>query len=470
MISIKRRLVIHSIISSTLLLAIAGFFIYKMIENQLYANFYKEFDERIETYSMMVELDEKSGFITEWSELKLAAPLGMDTSSEHVSIWLPEGKLIEETPPLNGIDASSEIRSNNDLPDINGSLIRRKKSIYAQFDGSDKESEKLSDLVAENLKTPLTIIYTRVDNVSPILGKIKQVVFFTWLAASIIFVFLLTLVVKKNLNPLAVLQEKISTLKDSCKSEIHIPNAPTEIEPIITELNELFARINTGIDREKRLSSNIAHELKTPLAGLQTMWEVTLNRERQISEYEQAGETSLEITEQMSKLVNNLLSLAQLERGDIQLNKNLINISQLLTSKWSPHAKAAEQKGLRIAWDIDETFTYKTDEVLLSIIISNVFDNLVTYAKEKGKAHISLSDKGHLRIGNETEKLSSELSKRIFDPLWRQSQSRTSTGVHAGIGMSLSKNIANILKLELTAATSSSDGWLEINLTLPASS
>ncbi len=97
---------------------------------------------------------------------------------------------------------------------------------------------------------------------------------------------LLGWVVKRTLRPLDDLAQQISGLHErDLAARVRLDRAPLELAPVVGRLNELVSRLDEAFQRERTFSANVAHELRTPLAGLRTMLDVVLGRRRGASEY-----------------------------------------------------------------------------------------------------------------------------------------------------------------------------------------
>ncbi len=87
----------------------------------------------------------------------------------------------------------------------------------------------------------------------------------------------------------------------------------TRLMPVVFRLNGLLGRLDAAFARERAFTADAAHELRTPLAGLLSILEVTITRTRDIAAYQKAIGKCLSIVRQMRTMVDNLLWLARLE-------------------------------------------------------------------------------------------------------------------------------------------------------------
>lgn len=141
---------------------------------------------------------------------------------------------------------------------------------------------------------------------------------------------------------------------------------PEEIEPLVATVNQLLGEVRETLQREKRFSSDVAHELKTRLAGLRTLIEVTITSQRGAGEYRRALTECVIIARRMEKIVDRLLCLARIEAGNISLEKRTIQLDELLQACWKPLEPLARQRSLSVEWSVAEGIALTTDPFWLA--------------------------------------------------------------------------------------------------------
>jgi len=205
---------------------------------------------------------------------------------------------------------------------------------------------------------------------------------------------------------------------------ICLPNPPSELAPVTAELNGLLDRVERALIRERTLNSNVAHELRTPIAGILSNLEVTLARLRSPEEYRESSEECFEIAKRMHWLVTNLLSVARIESGNVQLQNRVVTIASALREWWQPFAARAKDRGIHVTWDIDRDAELKTDPDFLRVVATNLFNNAVSYAPEGGRIRITADNLGSISVANQSASLDAEVLDRVFDPFWRNTEAR----------------------------------------------
>jgi two-component system, OmpR family, heavy metal sensor histidine kinase CusS len=225
-----------------------------------------------------------------------------------------------------------------------------------------------------------------------------------------------------------------------------------------------------SFERERAFNADVAHELRTPLAGIRSIADVTLIRGRDAAEYRQALEECLAIAAKMQAMIDNLLMLARVENGQMKFCKEPIRPAELIETCWRPFADKAAHGGIVFENHVSPTLMCESDTAGLSMIFSNLFDNAAEYTNSGGRIWVTvrkMSDSIEIVLENTGNQLTSEQAVSVFECFWRGDLARSDVGSHCGLGLSLVKRIAESLGGTVRAETS--NGLFGIRLTLPHS-
>jgi signal transduction histidine kinase len=257
------------------------------------------------------------------------------------------------------------------------------------------------------------------------------------------------LVTRAGLRPIHSLADEISEIDTENFQKTYISEKyPRELLPVNRCLNSLLQRIKLSFDRERRFNSDIAHELRTPVAGIQSTIEVCLSRTRQSEDYQDALQTSLEITKSMHRMIDMLLSLAKLESNQITLNCEHISLKNTVADCWRNFANKAYEREITFENRIRDGATLFSDKSYITLALMNILENAVEYSNEKGRIWVESDHKEHgttISISNTGCILKEENLEQIFDSFWRQEQARSETGKHCGIGLSIVQKVIKAL-------------------------
>jgi len=254
------------------------------------------------------------------------------------------------------------------------------------------------------------------------------------------------------LRPVDRLSQAILTVDPvTLKPPISTSAAPDEILPVIERLNILFGKVESAFAHEKATIANIAHELRTPIAGLRTTLEFALAGAA-------AGaplpiqEKCLAITIRMQAMIANLLTLARLEAGLETCERQPMDLSEAVRSTWELREQQAIDRALTVHWRLPASAMVDSAPEQLGMVLNNVLDNAVSHTPHRGVIEISITPRADtlvLDVVNTTDGSLVNLDK-VFQPFWRGDHAR-SGGVHCGLGLALCQRIVALLGGSISA-------------------
>jgi len=312
-----------------------------------------------------------------------------------------------------------------------------------------------------------------------------QLSFLCWLlliasAGTIILSFLVAaFIVRQGLNPLNSIASEISAIsEDDLAARVGTTSVPAELLPIKNRLNDLLSRLEDAFKRERCFTADVAHELRTPLAGLRSTIEVTLARNRNTTEYQTVINECLAIVENMQTMVNNLLMIARLDARlpaakapQLTFQREQSFLAELVNSCWRPFSEKAIERKITFDNRVPNDVTVNTDRKNLSLIFSNLLNNAVEYTNDAGQIWVTAHHTGdsvEIAVANTGCQLTKEQVTQVFDCFWRGDSSRTGTGAHCGLGLALVQRLVRALGGSVNVELQPG-GIFSIRLTFPDS-
>ena len=324
---------------------------------------------------------------------------------------------------------------------------------YSRFIPQEKDNTSV-DTYKKTNDEPLTLAYA---------ASSEEVDFVLWLIDVIFIVTIITVIVfirlfvrkaiDTSLAPLIKLNQDISQLSITSEgSQIFIQEPVKELLPIVESLNAFIKENRQLYLREKRLTSDIAHEIKTPIAELINMAEVAIRFPNEIELNEDFKPEALKISLRLKNIVSNLLLLHKYSNGKL-IKQDACDLNQVIT-------RVLENTDLsRVNLELNENAPAIISNLFaLESIISNLVNNAKQYSPLNSKILVStMISKEKLLFLSVTNSLIEPLSDndidQLFDPLWQKDTSRTSND-NFGLGLSIAKTLSKAIDAQLSAEVS----------------
>jgi two-component system, OmpR family, heavy metal sensor histidine kinase CusS len=385
---------------------------------------------------------------------------------DYYQVWLDDGQVLARSSSLKGGDlerAESTIGAVTfrrvRLPDGHSGRAAVLHFEPRMDDDGQHRTRRTATLVVARDRAPLD----------------AQMAVLTWLLAcgtggTIAISFLVgMLIVRRGLAPLDRLAAEIAAIgQGDLSARVPARTLPAELVPVVERLNDLLRRLEEAFARERSFTSDAAHELRTPLAGLRSTIEVALARPRATGEYRDALSECLGIVQHTQTLAGQLLALARMESHQTVAARDAVPVADLVDTALRPAAGIFARRGLTLSVGIAPELSCTADRALLLTILSELVSNAAEYTEAGGRIDVTAAEGVgcvDLVIANSGCRLPPEAAAHVFDRFWRGDQSRSQTGVHAGLGLTLVRQAVSAIGGSV--AVSIGSGTFAVRLRLP---
>lgn len=220
---------------------------------------------------------------------------------------------------------------------------------------------------------------------------------------------------------------------------------PAEVRELALDFNSMLERIDRGYQRLEEFTADLAHELRTPIATLLGRNQVMLSQPRTAAQLQEAMEGDVEELERLSRLIADMLFLAQSEHGPaarcfepVSLREEADRVAEYL-------AYVADETRTRI--EVSGHATTRGDRLLIQRAITNLLSNGIRHARTASTVRVAISsetDGAVVKVINEGEPVPPELRERIFDRFVRADASRTRRSGGTGLGLAIVRSIMQV--------------------------
>ena len=260
---------------------------------------------------------------------------------------------------------------------------------------------------------------------------------------------------RRALTPLHDLSTKIGKIQAQNLSEsLEIPDSNDEISQLTASFNKMLSRLDDAFTAQKQFSASAAHELRTPLAVMQTNLEVFARKKTpSIEEYQEIFSLIQEQTGRLSHLAEILLDMTGIQTVE---RSETISLAELTEEVFCDLASVAEQKQIELI-QRDGDCTVTGSYLLLYRAVYNLVENAIKYNHPSGKVTVTLhpgtvildaysqhhpADCAFIENSATGIGISPEYQEKIFAPFFRVDKSRSRAMGGAGLGLALVTEIA----------------------------
>ncbi len=430
--SLQFRLVAGFALTIALTLAGAGLFISLATETQV---------ERFETDQATAQAGRVSEFIANYSieNNDLAEP-GADLQS-----------IIQQAADISGLRITTYDSQGNIVADSNAPYI----SNIPEGGRGPKEAEALpllsdgevvgsltasSDFAVET--EPGQFAFSDPD-ASRIARQVDRYLLWAGIGVALLGTALVWMFARRTLAPVQRLGATARRLGRGDLSQRAEVTGPTEIRQLAHSFNAMAAELEEAEGRRRSLTADIAHELRTPTSNIQGYMEAIKD-----GVFQPTPETVDTIHEQsllLSRLVDDLRLLAQVDGGDLQLQRAQTRLEELVRSCVDALRPRAQAKGVSLDVDAAETLPEPDlDPTRIAQAVGNLLDNAVTHTPEGGSVTVSAhasADAVEVEVADTGPGIAADDLSRVFDRFYRADPSRSRNTGGTGLGLTIARRL-----------------------------
>lgn len=243
---------------------------------------------------------------------------------------------------------------------------------------------------------------------------------------------------------------------------------PTELVNLAVAFNEMLSRLESSFLRLSDFSSDLAHELRTPISNLMTQTQVAISKERSSNEYREVLYSNLEEYERLARMITDMLFLAKADNGLIIPSIEMVDLPTEVQELFGFYEAFAEEQDVSLI--VTGKGSIRGDRLMLRRALSNLLINAIRHSSQGRSVKVlidqSMPGKTKLVVENFGGTISMEHLPRIFDRFYRIDPSRQKASDGAGLGLAITKSIVEAHKGTIQAF--SSNGLTRFEITFPA--
>lgn len=229
---------------------------------------------------------------------------------------------------------------------------------------------------------------------------------------------------------------------------------PVELRELADNINVMLGRLENGVQHLSDFSDDLAHELRSPITNLMGKAQVALSRDRTSLQYKETLESCVEELGRISRIVSDMLYLAQTLQSETANLSDRIHLSQEAKLVVNLFSIMAEDKGIMLAVQGDEVIV--GDRLMVQRAISNLLSNAIRHAPHHSNIPILIESQGQsivLSVTNDGPGIPEEHTEAIFKRFYRVDSGRSRDEGGTGLGLSIVRSIMQIHQGSVTVQT-----------------
>jgi signal transduction histidine kinase len=451
---IRLRVTLAFVAVMTIVLGAIGLFVYLRFRTELDATIDSSLRSRATDVAALVK-EADSGLGERRGNL-------VGRSESFAEVLSPGGRVLDSTPLIGGHDllTAPELARAKHGP----TLLDR-----GPLPGLQDESRLLAIPVLAGGGQRLVVVGTSTEARGESLSDLLQLLLIGGPVALVLASLAAYGVAGAALRPVEAMRARAAEIS-SAKPDQRLPVPPThdEIGRLGKTLNAMLERLGEALEHERAFVADASHELRTPLAILKTELELALRRGRSPEELRAALHSAAEETDRLTQLAEDLLTIAQTDRGELPVRLERIEAGQILGDATARFTRRAEEAGRELSHSSESGLTVSGDRLRLEQALGNLLDNALRH----GAGPVELTARAHdgsveLHVRDRGPGFSGDFRERAFERFSRAEANRAQNG--SGLGLAIVEAIARAHHGEAhieNRAGGGADAWL----TLPAGS
>jgi two-component system heavy metal sensor histidine kinase CusS len=260
--------------------------------------------------------------------------------------------------------------------------------------------------------------------------------------------------VRRSLAPLRAMRERTAAVTaQKLDQRLPVDAVPAELADLATTLNEMLARLEDAFCRLSDFSSDLAHELRTPITNLMTQTQVSLSRTRDAASYREILESNAEEFERLARMISDMLFLAKAENGlttaPVLAHCEQVDLTREVRELFDFYDALADEKGIHL--ELVGAGHVPGDRLMLRRALSNLLSNALRYTPRDGTVVVTIASQEAqgaedaqtvLSVENPGETIEPQHLPRLFERFYRVDPSRQhATGEGTGLGLAITQAI-----------------------------
>ena len=280
-----------------------------------------------------------------------------------------------------------------------------------------------------------------------LMAEFMRLLWFSMALAALALGWLGWVAVRKGLAPLHDMSATVANVSaQQLDKPLPAAGVPRELQELVLAFNRMLAQLDDSFRRLSEFSSDIAHELRTPINNMMMQTQVTLSHDRDAADYRANLQSNLEELERMSRMVSDMLFLAKADNSLVAPNRETLDLGEEVAKLFDFYEALASARHIHLAQS--GTATVFADRLMIQRALSNVLSNAIRFTPEGMAVEVIIgkdADQAMIAIANPGPEIPAEHLHRVFERFYRIDAARREGDTeNVGLGLAIAKSIVEM--------------------------
>lgn len=302
------------------------------------------------------------------------------------------------------------------------------------------------------------VVAVNIDHERTFLAALRDRLWLAIALGALLMIVLGWIATRRGLAPIRRMAAIVQPIGASAlNNRLQPARLPLELRSLAEAFNEMLGRLEDSFRRLSDFSSDIAHEMRTPVSNLVTQTQVALSRPRSLEEYREILYSALEEYDRLARMISDMLFLAKAANGTNVTRDEMVDLAAETTELLDFYGALAEERGIELRQE--GAGSVRGEKLMLRRAISNLLSNAIRHARSGSAVNVALqksaSDEVQLTVENAGEDIPAQHLPRLFDRFYRVDPSRQKSSEGAGLGLAITKSIVEAHDGSISVTSSS---------------
>jgi two-component system heavy metal sensor histidine kinase CusS len=286
-------------------------------------------------------------------------------------------------------------------------------------------------------------VSTDIDEHEQFMHSFKTTLWLVVLSASVLTGFFGWIAARRGLAPLYAMRREVEGITARrLDARLSAASVPTELAELAETLNMMLARLEESFLRLSNYSSDLAHELRTPVSNLLTQTQVTLSKTRTSGEYADILASNAEEFERLSRIISDMLFLAKSDNDLVIPSREPFSLTDEVHSVIEFYEALSDEKNISLT--VSGWGMVSGDRLMVRRALNNLLSNAIRHTEWGGRITVSIQSTDgtvDLSVSNTGETIAPDHLPSLFDRFYRVDASRQRQSDGAGLGLAITRSI-----------------------------